>query len=184
MVISLGEVRGIVKNLGERDTQNPEGAGVDLRIGEVHKITGGEAFIESDGAEGQGLRSGFETEVVMTYTENGDSKNQPRFVIKPGDYYLVKTIETVSIPLNVLADFRARSSLFRAGLNLLTTVGSPGYQGSLIFGLSNLGHAPVTIQMGSRICTAVFYRLEEDGVAYRGQHQGGRITSGGIEKQV
>lgn len=182
MVISLDEVRKIVKDLGDRDKHNPEGAGVDLRLGEIHKITGGEAFIEADGPASQGLRSGFDTEVVAAYQPG--HKAQEKFTIRPGEYYLVKTIESVDIPLDVVADCRPRSSLFRAGLSLLTTVGSPGYQGPLIFGLTNLGPLPVTLQMGARICSALFYRLESEGTAYRGQHMGGRVTPGGVERQV
>jgi len=183
MIVSLQEVQTIVKGLGHRDRTNPEGAGVDLRLGEVHRIVGGKAFIEADGPSGQGLRSGFETEVVMQY-QAAPGKAQKKLVLKPGDYYLIKTIETVDIPLTALADFRARSSLFRAGLCLLTTVGSPGYHGELIFGLYNMGPLPVTLQMGARICTAVFHRLETVGNAYRGQHQDGRVTSAGVEQQV
>ncbi|HSX31541.1 MAG TPA: hypothetical protein VLE99_06525 [Candidatus Saccharimonadales bacterium] len=182
MVVDLREVQKIVQNLGERDRNNPEGAGVDLRLGEVHRLSGGEAFIEADGVAGQGLRSGFSTEVVAAYKE--DSGTQDKLVIQPGEYYLVKTIETVDIPMDVLADFRPRSSLFRAGLSFQGTVGSPGYKGALIFGLANLGPLPVTLQMGARICSAVFYRLEGQGTAYRGQHMGGRVTSAGVEQQV
>jgi deoxycytidine triphosphate deaminase len=161
---------------------NPEGASVDLRLGSIHKIVGGDAFIEADGAAGQGLRSGFETDQIYTYKE--DSDTQDTIIVNPGEYFLIKTIETVDIPTNVLADFRARSSLFRAGLSLLTTIGSPGYKGELIFGLHNAGQHPVTLQMGARISQAIFYRLESEGVAYRGQNQGGRVTSAGIEQQV
>src|SRR5574343_1152204 len=121
MVISLSEVKKIVKNLGERDFNNPEGAGVDLRLGSVYKITGGRAFIEADNEAGQGKRSGFTTSELYSY--DIDAKEQDSLIIKPGEYYLVKTIESVALPLDVLADFRPRSTLFRSGLQLLTTLG-------------------------------------------------------------
>lgn len=105
-------------------------------------------------------------------------------MINPGEYFLAKTIETVDIPLDIMGDFRARSSLFRAGLSLLTTVGAPGYKGELIFGLHNSGQHSVKLQMGARISQAIFHRLESEGIAYRGQNQGGRVTAAGTEKQV
>lgn len=182
MVLSHNEVIKIVQGLGERDLKDPEGASVDLRLASVHKIVGGQAFIEADGVAGQGRRSGFKTEELCTY--NNDKDSQENLIINPGEYYLVKTIEIVDIPMDVIADFRTRSTLFRAGLNLLTTVGSPGYKGELIFGLKNTGPMPVTLQMGARICQAIFYRLESEGTAYRGQNQGGRVTAGGVEQQV
>lgn len=182
MVISVADVHKIVQNLSTRELENPEGAGVDIRLGEVIEITGGAAFIEADGSAGQGLRSGFETKVICAFQD--DSEVQEKFVFEPGKYYLVKTVETVQIPINVLGDFRARSTLFRSGLNLLTTTGAPGYEGPLVFGLINHGPLPVTIQMGARIAQALFYRLESDGISYRGQNQGGRTTASGVERQV
>lgn len=182
MVISLDEVKIIVKNLSDRDLNNPEGAGVDLRMGEVHKIIGGKAFIEADTMDSQGRRSGFDTEAIYKYDDKSDE--QEILTIKPGDYYLVKTIETVDIPLDVIADFRMRSTLFRAGLNLLSNIGAPGYKGELVFGLVNLGQHPVDIQLGARIANVVFYRMESKGTAYRGQNQNGRVTAAGEEQQV
>jgi dUTP pyrophosphatase len=182
MVLSHADIQKIVQNLSQRELEKPEGTGVDLRLGEVHKLTAGQAFIEVDGSAGQGKRSMFPTEKIMGY--HPDAETQDTFIIQPGQYCLVKTIESIKTPLDVLSDFRPRSTLFRSGLILLTTVGSPGYEGELIFGLHNAGPFPVSLQMGARICTAVFYRLEGKGVAYRGQHQGGRVTSAGTEQQV
>lgn len=182
MVLSHSEIVKIVKNLGEREIKNPEGNGVDLRLGEVHKLSGGEAFIESDTTDGLGKRSMFETKKVMEFDKN-DEKQQI-LTVKPGEYYLVKTVESVEMPLDVMGDFRPRSTLFRSGLALYTTVTNAGYSGGLIFGLHNMGPMPVSLQMGARIAVAVFWRAEAEGKEYRGQHQGGRITSGGVEQQV
>jgi deoxycytidine triphosphate deaminase len=182
MVLKHEEIKKIVRNLSQRELETPEGTTVDLRLGEVHVIIGGEAFIEADGAAGQGKRSMFDTKLVMAYKAGAET--QDKLTVRPGDYYLVKTIESVKTPLDVLSDFRPRSTLFRSGLLLVTSLGAPGYEGELIFGLYNAGPLPVSLQMGARICTAAFYRTEGQGVAYRGQHQGGRITSAGAEQQV
>lgn len=182
MVLSHDEIKKIVKNLSQRELENPEGSIVDLRLGEVHKFSGGEAFIEADGTAGQGKRSMFQTEKVAAYKDGSDT--QEKLMIKPGDYYLVKTVESVDTPLDVISDFRPRSTMFRSGLILLTTLGGTGYKGELIFGLYNAGPMPVTLQMGARICSAAFYRTEKEGVAYRGQNMGGRVTSAGAEQQV
>jgi deoxycytidine triphosphate deaminase len=184
MVISIKEAQKIVKNLSKRELNNPEGAGVDLRLGEVHRISSGEAFIDADGDQEQGLRSGFETELIYKFESDKKASEQQRLTLKPGDYFLVKTHEEVDIPRDVVGEFNPRSSLHRAGLLLVTTLGQPGYQGGLIFGLKNLGDHPVTLQMGARICSAVFYKIESHAPSYRGQHQGGRVTPSGIERQV
>ena len=182
MVIPHAEIHTIVEGLSERELHNPEGAGVDFRLGEVHRLKSGKAFIDADIGETQGQRSMFDTELIISY--DPDATDQSRIIIQPGDYFLVKTIEAVDTPLDVMGDIRPRSTLYRSGLALFTGFDPPGYHGQFIFGLTNLGPMPVTLQAGARICSVVFYRLEAEGVAYRGQHMGGRVTSAGKERQV
>lgn len=182
MLLSHTDIQKIVKGLSQRELENPEGSGVDMRLGEVHKLAGGEAFIEADGPSGLGKRSMFETELVAAYKP--DASEQKKVVLQPGDYYLVKTVESIDTPLDVVSDFRPRSTLYRSGLVLVCSVGSPGYKGELIFGLYNAGPRQVTLQMGARICTALFHRTEGEGIAYRGQNQGGRVTAAGTEQQI
>lgn len=44
-LLELVEEIKLVENLSERELSNPEGAGFDLRLGEIHKIVGGKAFL-------------------------------------------------------------------------------------------------------------------------------------------
>ncbi len=171
---------GLITGLGGRDLSNPEGTGIDLRLGSVHNIVSGGAYIEADGAAGLGKRKGVTTEEIFKLKE-GDL--QDVLVIKPGDYYLVQTAETINTPLDLMPMVYPRSSLFRAGLALFATKTDPGYKGPLTFGLTNLGLFDVSLQLGARICNIVFYRIEGEVIGYRGQHQGGRISHG-EEQQV
>ena len=78
-VLGLDEVirrvkeESLVENLGERDLNNPEGVGVDLRIGSLHKIIEEGAFIEADGKAGLGLRKGVKTEVIASFKDKCSS---------------------------------------------------------------------------------------------------------------
>lgn len=170
---------GLITNLGGRDLSNPEGTGVDLRLGALHVLTSGGAYIEADGESGLGKRKGVETVEVSRYTEGAPSEA----VIEPGKYYLVQTIESVKTPLDLMVMVYPRTSLFRAGLILVASKGDPGYEGPLTFGLKNESEFPVTLQMGARFCNIVFNTIEGEAIAYRGQHQGGRISFG-EEEQV
>lgn len=172
----------LVENLGERDLKNPEGCGLDLRLGAFHQIAKGGAFIEVDGEAGLGKRKGVETKVLAEFKK--DSKTQKHVAVKPGKYYLVQTLETINTPDDLMPTIHPRSSLFRAGLLLLHTKIDPGYKGFLTFGLINLGPFPVNLQMGARICNIVFHKVEGKTVKYRGQHQGGRISHSKAERQV
>jgi deoxycytidine triphosphate deaminase len=185
-VIGIKEVvrrineEGLITGLGGRDLSNPEGTGIDLRLGAVHKIIEGGAYIEADGAAGLGRRQGVKTEELYTLREGN---TQDELVIHPGEYYLVQTAETIKTPLDLMPMVYPRSSLFRAGLLLLVTKTDPGYEGTLTFGLTNLGRFEVKLQLGARICNIVFHGIEGEVIGYRGQHQGGRVSHG-EERQV
>jgi len=172
----------LIEDLGERELQNPEGVGVDLRLGALFKIVKGGAFIEVDGKEGLGKRKGVKTQEIASYVKA--SKKQKEVVIKPGDYFLAQTVETINTPINLMPLVFPRTSLFRAGLLLLNSKTDPGYKGKLIMGLTNLSKFPVKLQMGARICNVVFFKIEGKSVEYRGQHQGGRVTPEKEEQQV
>lgn len=173
---------GLIEGLGDRDLSNPEGVGLDLRLGSVHKIVEGGAFIEADGEAGLGKRKGVKTEELMAFTPG--AKTQPEFVIKPGEYYLVQVFETINTPEDLMPVVYPRSSLFRAGLLLLNSKTDPGYKGPLTMGIANLGPFEVKLQLGARICNMVFFKIEGKTVAYRGQHQGGRVSPHEEEQQV
>lgn len=170
----------LITNLGGRDLTNPEGTGIDLRLGAVHEIIEGGAYIEADGDAGAGKRKGVATEEMCSIEKDGEAGE---LVVKPGEYYLVQTIETINTPMDLMPMVYSRSSLFRAGLQLLATKTDPGYSGPLTFGLTNFSKFDVRLQLGARICNIVFYKIEGETIAYRGQHQGGRFGFG-EEQQV
>lgn len=171
---------GLIKNLGKRELKNPEGVGVDLRLGSVHKIVKGGAFIEVDMEEQLGRRKGVETVVVAEY-EEGKVKE---VTIKPGNYFLVQTFEEINTPEDLMPIVHTRTSLFRSGLLLLNSKTDPGYSGKLTMGLTNLSPFSVKLQLGARICNIIFYKIEGKTVKYRGQHQGGRVSPKKVERQV
>lgn len=163
----------LVENLSERELTNPEGAGFDLRLGEVYKISG-DAFL------GETHRKTAEIELVERYVE-GETRT---IVLKPGDFYLVTTIESVNTPLDLTINFKPRSTTFRSGLFLRTGNVAPGYHGKLTFGLKNEGCVCVTVEMGARFVHAQFEQVLGEGHQYRGQWQGGRVSARVKEKQV
>lgn len=67
---------------------------------------------------------------------------------------------------------------------LLTGNASPGYCGELNFGFVNLGPVDVEIELGARVVHAMFYKVDGKTHLYRGQWQGGRVTTDKKEKQV
>lgn len=196
LLLKLVKTKKLVEGLSERELTNPEGAGFDLRLGEVYKIKGS-AFL------GETHRKTAEIELIVKYGgESGKSKNfnQPhetrndrivkwkaktgKIIIKPGEFYLVKTVESVNMPNNLTASITPRSTTYRSGLYLRTGNVPPGYCGGLIFGLKNEGPITVEIEMGARFAHIQFSEVKGGGSMYRGQWQGGRVTTRKKEKQV
>ena len=163
----------LVENLAERELSNPEGAGFDLRLGEVYKIKG-RAFLD------EAHRKTANIELIAKYVRN--RKNTLK--IKPGEFYLVKTVESVNMPDNLTASITPRSTTYRSGLFIRTGNVPPGYCGGLTFGLKNEGPVTCEIEMGARFVHIQFSEVKGKGNLYRGQWQGGRVSATKREKQV
>jgi deoxycytidine triphosphate deaminase len=163
----------LVEGLGKRDLENPEGAGLDIRLGEIFKISG-ESFL------GVEKRDTVDHKSVAKY----NPKKSEVCTIQPGEFYLMQTVEKVNLPEDILAIPYPRSTLLRSGVLPLMTQVAPGYCGPLNFGLKNMGNCPFKVELGARVAHIIFYEISGKGSAYRGQWQGGRVTTEKEEKQV
>jgi deoxycytidine triphosphate deaminase len=170
-LLKLVKKQKLVEGLSERELTNPEGAGFDLRLGEVYKISG-KAFL------GETHRQTADITLVAVYGKHKSIK------IKPGDFFLAKTIEKINLPINLSAVILPRTTTFRSGLFLRTGPVQPGYKGELTFGLKNEGPITVEIEMGARFAHVIFHEIKGVGSKYRGQWQGGRVSATKKEKQV
>jgi len=195
-LLELVKTKKLVEDLCERELTNPEGCGFDLRLGKIWKIKG-------SGFLGVDDRKTCDIELVAEYNgipaKAGNYKNKnyldrsrikcgmttkKNIVIKPGDFFLVTTIEKVNVPTNLVGILKPRSTLQRMGLMLRTTQIAPGYSGELTFALHNSGPATVKIEMGARIVHVLFAKVFGQTSIYRGQWQGGRVTAHKKEKQI
>lgn len=169
-LLELVKENKLVENLCSRELENPEGTGFDLRLGEIFRIKEQEAFL------GEEKRFTPETESIA---QHGKDKE---VILKPGEFVLAKTIEKVNLPKDIAAIFRPRSTLQRCGAGLFTATASPGYSGELTFGLCNLGKCDFKIEMGARFVHILFFRTSDNVSEYRGQWQGGRVSTEGKEE--
>lgn len=165
----------LVENLDKRELINPEGAGFDIRIGEIYKFKKGKTpFL------GRTERQTPDVKLIAEFNE----KKSSFYKVKPGEFLLFTTVETINLPLNIACHTFVRSTLFRCGLHVLHTQVAPGYCGKLTFGLKNIGTIPVKIELGARVAHVQFAEVKGGGSAYRGQWQGGRVSAKKKEKQV
>ena len=89
-------------------------------------------------------------------------KDGDPFILQPGDFILATTMESFTLPPNILARLEGRSSLGRLGIVVHSTasVFDPGWSGVAVLELGNLGRMPVALYPGMRICALTFEELK------------------------
>lgn len=172
-LLKLVKENKLVENLSERELINPEGAGFDLRVGELYEISG-------KGFLGVEERATPEMKLIGKYEAGKILKIE----LKPKTYYAMKTIESVNMPDDLLAIMTPRSTLFRSGVYIFGGQTPPGYKGGLTMGIYNFRDEMFDLEMGSRVVHIMFFQVEGESNLYKGQWQGGRVTTEQKEKQV
>lgn len=93
-------------------------------------------------------------------------RDKEPFILQPGDFILATTMESFTLPENILARLEGRSSLGRLGIVVHSTasVFDPGWEGVAVLELGNLGRMPVALYPGMRICALTFEELKNPSV--------------------
>ena len=166
----------LVENLCDRELNSPEGAGFDLRLGEIYELEGA-GFL---GVEKR------DTPNIKLIAQNDSSKDEAKnfFIFEPGKYYLIKTMEKVNLPTTLSGIIFPRTTLFRSGLALFNGIVQPGYSGELTFGICNLSNSSIKVSFGARVVHITFHEVLGEGNQYRGQWQGGRVATEEKETQI
>jgi len=99
--------------------------------------------------------------LAMDMTKEVTVASQKSFILQPNDFVLATTIETFSLPDDLLARLEGRSSLGRLGIVVHSTasVFDPGWNGVVVMELGNLGRMPVALYPGMRVCALTFEEL-------------------------
>ncbi len=169
----LVKEKGLVDNLSHREINNPEGAGFDIRIGEIYEV-------EGVGFLGVEERETPDMKLIGKYKEG----LKEEVLLKPNTYYVIKTVEEVNMPEDLIAIMTPRSTLFRSGVYIFGGQVPPGYKGGLSMGMYNFRKEDFKLEMGSRVTHIMFFEVKGKGNMYRGQWQGGRVTTDEKETQV
>ncbi|PCH92813.1 MAG: dCTP deaminase [Dehalococcoidia bacterium] len=109
------------------------------------------------------------------------------FMLHPGQFALGSTLETVTIPDDIVARIEGKSSLARYGLLIHSTAGfvDPGWSGQLTLEFSNVGILGITLYYGMKIGHISFNTLStpadnpygSKNLRSKYQGQGGPATS-------
>ncbi|MEA2102406.1 MAG: hypothetical protein U9P80_07505 [Thermodesulfobacteriota bacterium] len=162
----------LIEPLEKDQVQGIEGTTVDLRLGTIYSPVGKASLLRHS-------RITPEIDMVLDYEESPDGI----YCVRPGEYLLFQTIETVNMPHDLFAYIRPRTTLIRSGIPLETAFISPNYQGRLTVGMKHQGTQDVEIQMGFRIMCIAFFPIDGKAVPYRGVWQGDRVSTNGKEER-
>ncbi len=125
---------------------------VDLRLGRQFRIFDHSKFAYID-PKNASLAATMMKDVIV--------KPDEPFMLQPSDFVLATTIESLSLPDDLLARLEGRSSLGRLGIVVHSTASifDPGWRGVIVMELGNLGRMPVALYPGMRICALTFEEL-------------------------
>lgn len=84
-----------------------------------------------------------------------------RFTLNPGEFALGVTVESVTIPHDLLGKLNGRSSLARLGLIVHITADriDPGFSGQIVLEFYNVGSSALLLKPGMTICSLGFSEM-------------------------
>lgn len=103
-------------------------------------------------------------------------KEDDSFIIQPGEFALAVTVETLTLPPDLLARLEGRSSLGRIGIIVHGTAPrfDPGFHGRCVMELGNIGPMAVALYPGMPICSLTFEQLSSPAERPYGQRPGSK----------
>lgn len=89
-------------------------------------------------------------------------KDRSYIIIKPGEMILGITKEKITLADNISGRLEGRSRFARFGLSVHVTAGfmHPGIANHQVLEIVNLGHAPLALYPGTRICQFIFEKCD------------------------
>jgi dCTP deaminase len=136
---------------------------------------------------GYDMRVADEWTIYMSAFDNMDQYVDPKgaldiyewrrddIYIKPGQFILCRSIETFTIPEDVVGIVVGKSTYARCGLIVNCTPMEPGWTGQLTIELHNASQHDIKVYANEGIAQVMFFRGERPAITYadkRGKYQG------------
>lgn len=170
MILSDRDIRkrlasGSIKISPKPDLESQLGsAGLDFRLGSQFRVFKASSTPYIDPQHPQSFEANttlvdVEVEALSQAPLLPHMSKQPRaFVIHPHEFVLGMTIESIELPDDLCGRLEGRSSLGRLGIIIHSTAGhfDPGFKGTLVLEITNIGTVPVLLYPGMRFCQMLF----------------------------
>lgn len=141
---------GKIKISPEPDYSEISGVTVDIRLGNKFRVFVDHQapYIDLSGPKAQvqeALNSVMSDEIVIAHDKS--------FFLHPGELALAVTLESVTLPGNIVGWLDGRSSLARLGLMVHVTAHriDPGWSGNIVLEFFNSGKLPLALKPGMKI---------------------------------
>ena len=131
--------------------------GVDLRINKLYDVKG-RVTIPREGKT--------QSDLTARELEAKDGY----WSLTPGGLYYVDFVEAISVPAKWCATLTTRSSLVRAGVDVVSGLWDTGFTGTL--GCTLRVWSPVDLEWGAKLCQVMFWESAFSGHYYTGRYQG------------
>lgn len=140
-----------------------EGVVYDLRLGNLFSHSGRDARLFVDKRN-----TGKDIQVTTRKIDGKDC-----YLLESSHYYLGQTIESINMPTNLQGLLFPRTTMFRAGIQILCGTVAPNYFGSLTFGLLNISSHDLFIEKDFRCLSIAFANIDGVSNLYTGNWQSG-----------
>ncbi|MFQ3197365.1 MAG: dCTP deaminase [Paraglaciecola sp.] len=141
---------GKIKIIPEPDYSEISGVTVDIRLGDKFRVFVDHQapYIDLSGPKAEvqeALNSVMSDEIVIAPDKS--------FFLHPGELALAMTLESVTLPGNIVGWLDGRSSLARLGLMVHVTAHriDPGWSGNIVLEFFNSGKLPLALKPGMKI---------------------------------
>ena len=159
MILSDRTIRSLAKNCGLIDPFSEDQLqpwSYDVRLdGRIKR------FVEDRYSSRIHVINGYTKELMGISMDTLNIANMA-YVLRPGEFILGSTVESVSIPDYLACRFEGKSSLGRIGLTTHVTAGfiDPGFQGTITLEIKNENQFPILLKPGMLIGQLCFIRLD------------------------
>ena len=136
--------------------------GYDVRVGSIFKVF---TPVSRDG--GQKIIDPKRFEDASFVHIDTDETGQDHVVIPPNSFALAETVETFSVPRDVLVICVGKSTYARCGIIVNVTPLEPEWRGKVTLEISNTTPLPAKIYANEGLAQMIFLRAEQEcGVSY------------------
>ena len=134
------------------------GISVDLRLDHRFRVFNNNSVTHLDLS---GDRAQLDRDINRIMSKEIEIEAGEALFIHPGELILGATLESVTVPADLVGWLDGRSSLARLGLMVHVTAGriDPGWQGQIVLEFYNNGKLPLALRPGMVICALSFEML-------------------------